>query len=300
MLSYSVMTAFAAEGGGAAGSTLIAVTIDMDEGTTEERLGMKFEVLENDLVITERENLISDYGLYVVSVDAGGPADKAGIKPGDVVWRADGSEVVSPSDLDRVLEHKNPGDAVELSIERGREFSNAQAGVDEGTAEDVERARGELYRTEPPAPASTVQTVSGGDGPGGTSGDVAGVTASEGVDGFAGSDASAQAGESDDSPEASGASGSKDASLPVASTDASRGEGAADASSGSGKSGDASSGSSTAAPSGSTAAPEGKASDGADGSDEAGGMGMVVPVAIGAVLVIAIGAGVAFVRRRNG
>lgn len=55
-------------------------------------------------------------GLVVNSVVAGGPADKAGVKAGDVVTKLDGNAVTNANDFIAALAAKKVGDTVTLSI----------------------------------------------------------------------------------------------------------------------------------------------------------------------------------------
>ena len=57
-------------------------------------------------------------GLTIASVIADSPADKAGLKRGDVVKSIDGTSVSDRTDLRDVLKDKKPGDEVALSISR--------------------------------------------------------------------------------------------------------------------------------------------------------------------------------------
>ena len=52
---------------------------------------------------------------------ARGPADKAGIKPGDVILEFDGRRVNDPDDLVVAIRAKSVGDQVSLKVRRGSE-----------------------------------------------------------------------------------------------------------------------------------------------------------------------------------
>jgi hypothetical protein len=62
---------------------------------------------------------ITNGELRVASVDAGSPADRAGIDPGDVIRSVDGLVVKTESELRAALVTKQPGDNVRLTYERG-------------------------------------------------------------------------------------------------------------------------------------------------------------------------------------
>jgi YidC/Oxa1 family membrane protein insertase len=57
-------------------------------------------------------------GCLVRVVGAGTPADKAGLKPGDVVTAVDGEAVGTPATLEYLLQRHKPDDAVELTVDR--------------------------------------------------------------------------------------------------------------------------------------------------------------------------------------
>jgi S1-C subfamily serine protease len=59
-------------------------------------------------------------GLHVAGITAGGPADKAGLKVGDVIKKVDNLQVNRGDDLLIYLErYKSPGDTISLTIDRG-------------------------------------------------------------------------------------------------------------------------------------------------------------------------------------
>ena len=51
-------------------------------------------------------------------VTAGGPAQRAGLRPGDVVLSVDGRTVSEPDDITGALDGKQPGDSVTVEVER--------------------------------------------------------------------------------------------------------------------------------------------------------------------------------------
>ncbi|HWU48567.1 MAG TPA: Do family serine endopeptidase [Asticcacaulis sp.] len=58
-------------------------------------------------------------GAYVTDVNKGGPADKAGMQPGDIVRTVNGAEVKSPTDLTRRIADVQVGDKVNVGVLRG-------------------------------------------------------------------------------------------------------------------------------------------------------------------------------------
>lgn len=61
-----------------------------------------------------------DTGLLVSSVEDGSPADKAGIRVGDIIVSVDGKDVESAGELRRGLRDKKDGDTVRVEVLRGR------------------------------------------------------------------------------------------------------------------------------------------------------------------------------------
>jgi serine protease Do len=69
-------------------------------------------------------------GAFISQVVRGGPADKAGIRPGDVVLSVNGKAVEGGNDLRRTLGAQKPGTTVTLQVNRGgksMEFKSALA-----------------------------------------------------------------------------------------------------------------------------------------------------------------------------
>jgi membrane-associated protease RseP (regulator of RpoE activity) len=60
-----------------------------------------------------------DTGTLVSSVEDGSPADKAGIRVGDIIVGLDGKDVESSGDLRRGLREKKDGDSVRVEVMRG-------------------------------------------------------------------------------------------------------------------------------------------------------------------------------------
>lgn len=81
-------------------------------------LGVRLTDLSTEL--REHYGAPKDSGVLVASVEDGSPADKAGIKVGDIIIAVDGRDVESPLALRRALRDKKDGDSVRVEALRGR------------------------------------------------------------------------------------------------------------------------------------------------------------------------------------
>lgn len=70
--------------------------------------------------LREHYGASKDSGVLVGSVEAGSPAEKAGLKVGDIVLSIDGKEIDSSSELRAGLRDKKSGDTVRIDVLRGR------------------------------------------------------------------------------------------------------------------------------------------------------------------------------------
>lgn len=81
-------------------------------------------------------------GVYVKTVEKDSPAEKAGIKPSDIITKIEGTEVSSVTELNRVKNNKKIGDTVTLTIIRNNQEMEISLELgempDEETEEQVE------------------------------------------------------------------------------------------------------------------------------------------------------------------
>jgi len=68
----------------------------------------------------------------VLSVLAGGPASKAGLKAGDRITHVQGRSVLDTDDVQRFVRRLAPGDDLKLSIQRGKEKQDITVKIGEG------------------------------------------------------------------------------------------------------------------------------------------------------------------------
>jgi predicted metalloprotease with PDZ domain len=70
--------------------------------------------------LREHFGVARDSGVMVESVAPDSPADKAGMKVGDIVLSVDGRDVKSSLDLRLALADKKPGETIRIDVQRGR------------------------------------------------------------------------------------------------------------------------------------------------------------------------------------
>jgi len=75
----------------------------------------------NIVEVTEEnaKNYDSSEGIYIQSVNDNSPADKAGMKPGDVIIKFNGTRVKTVDELSKAKANINSGDSVKVVVERG-------------------------------------------------------------------------------------------------------------------------------------------------------------------------------------
>lgn len=96
---------------------------------TRGRIGIQSQELTIDLASSL--GLKEARGVLVAGVQKGGPADKAGIQPGDVIQAFDGKTVENPADLARLVGSTKPGTTVAVQMLRKKETLNIKVQLDE-------------------------------------------------------------------------------------------------------------------------------------------------------------------------
>ena len=88
-----------------------------DKGrVTRGRIGVGIQEVTKD--VAESLNLKQVGGALVGSVEKGGPADKAGVEPGDVIVKVDGRDVHGSADLPRIITAVRPGTKITVTVLR--------------------------------------------------------------------------------------------------------------------------------------------------------------------------------------
>ena len=111
------------------------------------RIGVQIAPVTKD--VAESIGLGKPVGALVRSVESGGPADKAGLEPGDIITRVDGKVVERSADLPRFVGAIKPGSRTTLQVFRRGQTRDLTLTVAEFEADQPTRRAS----AEPAAPA---------------------------------------------------------------------------------------------------------------------------------------------------
>ncbi len=106
---------------------------------TRGRIGVVIQPITKELA--DGFGLSKAQGALVNSVEKGGPAEKAGVEPGDVILRFDGKPVNSSEDLPRIVGATKPGAKVPMQIWRNKAARDVQIVVSEMQDDRTRQAR---------------------------------------------------------------------------------------------------------------------------------------------------------------
>jgi serine protease Do len=105
---------------------------------TRGRLGVTIQSVTRELA--DSFGLKKPQGALVAAVEPRSPADKAGIKTGDIILGVDGRDIENSIELPRVVGESRPGTQVKLKIWRQGETKELAASLGEMPAEKVAQA----------------------------------------------------------------------------------------------------------------------------------------------------------------
>ena len=77
---------------------------------------------------------VNAYGVYVVEVVKGGPAERAGLQSGDRIVSIDGSEIGTKDDLSALMQKHTAGDTLSITIARGGQMQTINVTLGEKNA----------------------------------------------------------------------------------------------------------------------------------------------------------------------
>lgn len=111
-------------------ATVAAHVIDQlkDKGRVDRGwLGVTIQYLDPDLA--DSLQLEGTKGALIAELTPGGPAEKAGLAPGDVILEVDGAAMAEPRDLSRRIAKMKPGETIDLGVWRAGRVQTVQATV---------------------------------------------------------------------------------------------------------------------------------------------------------------------------
>jgi len=102
------------------------------------RLGVTIQGMSQELA--DSFGLKKPQGALVAAVESKSPAEKAGIKTGDIILGVDGRDIENSIDLPRLIGESRPGTQVKLKIWRQGDTRELSASLGEAPAEKVAKA----------------------------------------------------------------------------------------------------------------------------------------------------------------
>lgn len=92
----------------------------------------------DDVTTTQLPTLPPGIGFVVNNIAVGGPADKAGIRKNDLIWKMDDQMLVNEGQLATLLRLAAPGDVVTVSVFREGKSLDLKITLGEGMDKDIE------------------------------------------------------------------------------------------------------------------------------------------------------------------
>jgi serine protease Do len=126
-----------------------------DKGFVERgKLGLMFQPVTPE--IAKALSMELPHGAMVHDLERGGAADRAGIKPGDVIVAVNGSAIVRAEELPRKVARHAPGSAIDVDLLRGGKIVAVRATLDKLAVDDEEPGK-----PKPSAPSPKTDTMLG-------------------------------------------------------------------------------------------------------------------------------------------
>lgn len=94
-------------------------------------LNLGIQIREIDSATAKKYNLVE--GIYVSSVDEFSPAEKAGLKIGDIIVKCDGKSAKTFAELKEIKEGKNAGDTMNIEVIRDKKNVSVSVVLEEKT-----------------------------------------------------------------------------------------------------------------------------------------------------------------------
>ena len=104
---------------------------------------------------------VNAYGIYVVDVVSGGPADKAGLKAGDRIVSIDNTEVAQKTDLGTLMQEHSAGDTLSITVARDGQMQTVSLTLGEKNASNSGNGTNGASRQEKSAESAPQQDPQG-------------------------------------------------------------------------------------------------------------------------------------------
>ena len=104
---------------------------------------------------------VNAYGVYVVEVVKGGPAEKAGLQAGDRIVSVDGTEIASKDDLGTLMQEHSAGDTLSITIARDGQMQTVSLTLGEKNASNSGNGTNGASRQEKSAESAPQQDPQG-------------------------------------------------------------------------------------------------------------------------------------------
>ena len=104
---------------------------------------------------------VNAYGIYVVDVVSGGPADKAGLKAGDRIISIDNTEVAQKTDLGTLMQEHSAGDTLSITVARDGQMQTVSLTLGEKNAANSGNGTNGASRQEKSAESAPQQDPQG-------------------------------------------------------------------------------------------------------------------------------------------
>ncbi|NBQ86281.1 MAG: DegQ family serine endoprotease [Betaproteobacteria bacterium] len=136
-------------------ATRVADQLRASGRVTRGRIGVQIGEVTKD--VAESIGLGRPQGALVRSVEAGAPADKAGVEAGDIILKFDGKAIDKSSDLPRMVGNTKPGNKSTVTVFRRGQTRDLSVVVAE--IEPERPVRRTADREEKPRPSGAAQTI---------------------------------------------------------------------------------------------------------------------------------------------
>ena len=113
-------------------STIVKDLIDYGYVKGRPVIGVSVREITKELAYYN--NLLTDHGLYIMSVSEGSSAEKAGLVRGDIIVKFDGKTVNSSTEMNKLRDKHKAGDAVSITFMRGTQEKTVNLTLSEDTS----------------------------------------------------------------------------------------------------------------------------------------------------------------------